>query len=163
MAAPTGTPAAPSGDIVSVTIPADFFQRVEMNLLLETAKRLGMDNYRSNSDGSVTFYMTESVRGLVAETFADALRNYAQNLPGSADIPASIVRCELGEDFDTVSLWVTESAYTKLQDNRIGPAIYIPVSLYRLFTGEDNEDFSLLFTVYADGSNRMLESFRYPS
>ena len=60
--------------MVAVTIPADFFRSVQLDTLVESAKRLGMENYHTNEDGSVTFYMTEETHRQVDE-YTDALNH----------------------------------------------------------------------------------------
>ncbi len=148
-------------DVVAVTIPADFFQNViKLDDLVTTARQLGMENYRTNSDGSVTFYMTEAMRQTVVQTFSSTLKTYAESLSENAAWPA-VIDCELNDGFTAVTLYVDEDAYAE-QDRAAARALYVPVSLYRLFLGEDTASITLQITVKNEDGSKTLETFTLP-
>ena len=156
-----GSAVSSAEDVVAVTIPADFFQNViKLEDLVATARQLGMDNYRTNSDGSVTFYMTETMRQTVADTFSATLVTYAQSLPGNEAWPA-VTGCEPNETFTALTLYVEEENFTQ-QDRAAARALYVPVSLYRLFLGEDPSAITLQVTVKNEDGRKTLETFTCP-
>lgn len=147
-------------DTVAVTIPADFFQSVQLETLEKSAKQLGMENYCTNDDGSVTFYMTEDVHRQVAETFSSMLRTYANTLPGGEHWPA-VTKCELNDTFTALTLYVDEKIHTE-NDRSAAAALYVPVTLYRIFLGEAREDITLAVTMKNAAGSKVLETFVYP-
>ena len=128
--------------------------------LVATARQLGMDNYRTNSDGSVTFYMTETMRQSVAETFSKTLKTYAAGLPGNDNWPA-VTGCELNDTCNTLTLYADEESYAP-RDRAVADALYVPVSLYRLFLGENAADITLQVTVKNEDGSKTLETFTCP-
>lgn len=146
--------------LVAVTIPADFFHSVQLDTLVESAKRLGMENYHTNEDGSVTFYMTEETHRQVAGTFASMLHTYSGTLPGGEHWPA-VTKCTLNEDFTALTLYVDEKGHTE-NDRSAAAALYVPVSLYRIFLGETREEISLAVTIKNGDGSKVLETFVYP-
>lgn len=156
------SPPSSGEDVVAVTIPADFFgSNLTLEQLMETARQLGMNNYRTNDDGSVTFYMTESMRQTVTDTFADALRMYAAGLAGNDAWPA-VTKCELNDSLDQVTLYVDEELYSPQREDTIAKALYIPLSLYQLFMEGSTEGFTLQCTVKAQADGHTLSMFTYP-
>ena len=147
-------------DVVAVTIPADFFNTIPLDTLTATARQLGMENYRTNEDGSVTFFMSETMRRTVADTFSRALHTYSSTLPGNDAWPA-VLECTLDDTFTTVTLLVDEDEYTP-NHRAIAGALYTPISLYRLFLGEEADDISLTITVKNADKSKTLDTFSYP-
>ncbi len=144
-------PSEPSADETfeeanSVTIPADYLEKIPLEQVLRAAAFLGVDDYTENEDGSVTFTIDPSLRDSLADTYAAAMRSFLSGLGGSNQIPG-LVACSLNAEMDTLSLTVDEKVFDLTQSENLGELVYTPISIYRLLEGKHSGEFKLSVVV----------------
>lgn len=126
----------------SVTVPADYLEKIPLEQVLRAATFLGVKDYTENEDGSVTFQIDPSLREKIADTYGDSIRSFLSGLGGSDDFPGLTV-CSLNAEMDTLSLTIDEEIFDLSQSQKLGDLLYTPLCIYRLLEGKSSGEFEL--------------------
>lgn len=148
-------------DIVTVTYPKDFLPPDTNVEITDEMKEQGYQSVSKNDDGTVTYTLTKEGYDNLKNKMKDTVIDYFKNVESDENFK-SIKKIDYEDDFSVITITVDQKAFEQSLDVTASRAIYMLVSGYKIFCGEE-PDKAKVTVVYKDqGSKNEISRTIYP-
>lgn len=135
-------------DVVTVTYPKDFFDPSTNVDITEEMSAQGYKTVSKNADGSITYTITKDGYAKLKDKTKNSVIDYFNSVKSGEEFK-SIKNIEYTDDFSTITMTVDREAFEKSLDVTASRAIYMLVSGYKIFCGEETNNAKVTI-VYVD-------------
>ncbi len=160
-AQPSPSPSSQEETLVTITLPASYFEGKTEKEVKAAAKKQGVDTVTQNEDGSYQYEMTATAHRRLVNEMRLSLVDSISSLPDGTNYP-SVESASLSDDLSTLTLKVDSQAYQDSNDRTIARAVWPSLCVYYYFNNENPEKKSLTVDVRSAEDDSQVEQFVWP-
>lgn len=135
---------------VEVTLPASFFEKQDINTVIENAKAEGVKEVTQNSDGSLTYKMSKGDHKKILSEMGESIEQSMKEMKTSGDF-ASIQDVKANKSYSEFTLIVDKTKFENSFDGLATLALGATGMYYQVFNGS-GADRAKVTVNFEDGS-----------